>query len=362
MARRVRSEKRLKVKDIDGLPPGLHEDGGGLRLLVEPTGSRRWVQRLTIAGKRCHRGLGSYPLVTLDAARDKSVDFRRAAREGRDLSAEHKLQRAKSMTFRQAFEDYFEVKAKGLSNAKHLWQWRATMETYVFPTIGNMPVAEVTHADVLAVLKPIWFKIPETAMRVLQRLDLVFESAILHGTREKASPCTGVAKELGTRHREVKHHRALPYAEVPAFHKTLHASLAQPVTRLAFEWLVLTATRSGETRGARWQEISEADAIWTIPKERMKGRRQAHVVPLAPRCLEIAQQARVLNPGSELLFPGSSTGGELSDMTFMKVLRDMGVADRATAHGFRSSFRNWATEVARSPSENYVQPQCCLPG
>ena len=342
--KRVRAERRLKAKDIDKLTPGVHEDGGGLRLVVEPSGSRRWVQRITISGKRYKRGLGPYPLITLDAARDSSIDMRRAAREGRDLAQERRQRAARATTFRQAFEAYFELKRQGLSNAKHLAQWPATMETYVFPKIGNRPVGDVTHADVLEVLKPIWYGKPETAKRVLQRMEAVFKSAILRGQREKASPCIGVAQELGTRHRKVEHHRALPYREVPPFIELLRGSSATPATKLAFEWLILTATRSGETRGAAWTEINEAKAVWAIPPTRMKSGVE-HIIPLSTRCLEIVRQARGLSPNSVLIFPGSRTHEELSDMTLTKVLRDLGVGDQATPHGFRSSFRDWATEI-----------------
>jgi integrase len=344
---RVRAEKRLKAKDIDRLPAGVHEDGGGLRLVVEESGARRWVLRVTIAGKRHNRGLGPFPLVTLDAARDRAIDVRRAAREGRDLAQERRQQVARATTFRQAFDAMFDLRRQGLSNAKHLNQWPATMEAYVFPKIGSRPVGDVTHADILELLEPIWFARPETAKRVLQRIETVFKSAILRGQRERASPCIGVAQELGVRHRDVEHHRALRYTEVPAFLRLLHTCPSEPITKLAFEWLILTATRSGETRGALWQEIDEAKAVWAIPKERMKAGVE-HIVPLSPRCLEIAKEAHALNPESDLLFPGSRTRRELSDMTFTKLLRDNDLADRATAHGFRSSFRDWCTEVDKT--------------
>jgi integrase len=346
--KRVRGERRLRAKDIAALRPGTHEDGGGLRLVVEPSGTRRWVLRVTIAGKRRHRGLGPFPLVSLDKARDVALDIRRAAREGRDLPAEQRRERAKSASFRQAFDTFFDLRKQSLSNGKHLKQWPATMEAYVFPRIGDRPVSDITHADILAILEPIWFEKPETAKRVLQRLEAVFKSSILRGQREKASPCIGVAQELGSDHRDVQHHRALPYAEVPAFIQTLRSCRSNPVTKLSFEWLILTATRSSETRGAMWTEIDQATALWAIPKERMKGRkkdRREHVVPLSARCLQIVQEARALNPDSELLFPGPYTGAQLSDMTLTKVLRDLKLADRATAHGFRSAFRDWATEV-----------------
>ena len=258
--------------------------------------------------------------------------------------------RAKSASFRQAFDTFFDLRKQSLSNGKHLKQWPATMEAYVFPRIGDRLVSDITHADILAILEPIWFEKPETAKRVLQRLEAVFKSAILRGQREKASPCIGVAQELGSDHRDVRHHRALPYAEVPAFIQTLRSCRSNPITKLAFEWLILTATRSSETRSAMRKEVDETTALWVIPKERMKGRRKdrrEHVVPLSARCLQIVQEARTLNPDSELLFPGPYTGVQLSDMTLTKVLRDLKLADRATAHGFRSSFRDWATEAYR---------------
>jgi integrase len=354
--RRNTAESRLKASEITKLPPGWHEDGGGLRLVAEPDredgerGPRRWVLRVTINGRRHNRGLGSYPLVTLDNARDQAIAIRRAAREGRDLIREQKEQLARRVSFRQAFESTLAIRKKQLSNAKHLQQWTSTMATYVFPRIGDKPVSEVSQADVLGILEPIWFEKAETARRVLQRMDLVFESAIMHGWREKASPCVGIAAHLGVKNVSVEHHRALPYAEVADFIDGLRASPCEPATKLAFEWLILTATRSGETRGGRWSEVDAKNKLWTIPKERMKGekvKRREHVVPLPKRCLEILKDARTLNPSSDLLFPGPRTGKELSDMALTKVLRDRGFADRATVHGFRSSFRDWATESAK---------------
>ena len=334
--RRIRGERRLKARDIAGLGPGVHEDGAGLRLVVDPTGARRWVLRVTIAGKRRNRGLGPFPLVTLEAARDQAVDIRRAARQGQDL------RQTKSVTFRQAFETYFALKRQSLSNERHMKQWPATMETYVFPLIGDRPVASITNSEVLEVLKDVWFEVPVTAKRVLQRMDAVFTSAIVRRQRKEASPCLGVAKELGGR-RDAEHHRALPYAEVPSFMQMLRCCRSEPIIKLAFEWLILTATRSGEARGAMWSEVDEAQALWTIPRQRMKTR-QEHTVPLSQRCLAILEEARALRPASQLLFPSSRTGRVITDKVFMRLLHDNGVGDRATAHGFRSSFRDWATE------------------
>jgi integrase len=328
------------------LLPGLHSDGRGLYLLVAPSGAKRWVLRIVIKGRgRREFGLGSLHDVGIEDARIKASEMRQLARKGHDPITEQRAAAAKAVTFRQAFESFFAVKRRSLGNAKHLAQWASTMEAYVFPRIGDRPVGEVASGEVLTVLEPIWHTKPETAKRVLQRTRAVFDAAILRNWRERASPCIGVAQALGgTAHRVVHHHRALPYEQVPSFLRLLHASGARPETKIALEWLILTATRSGETRNATWSEIDEARGIWTIPTSRMKGERE-HQVPLPPRCFEILAEARRLGPNSQLLFCSTRTGKALSDMAFTKLLRDLDLATQATAHGFRSSFRDWATEV-----------------
>jgi Phage integrase central domain/Arm DNA-binding domain len=180
MQNRVRGEKRLRAKDITALPPGVHEDGGGLRLVVEPPrgkkpGARRWVLRVTIAGKRHNRGLGPYPLVHLEQARDTAADVRRAAREGRDLITERRGVQARSVTFRQAHETMFSIRRQSMTSEKHAENWLSAMERYVFPRIGQRPVSDITHADILAVLRPVWFDMPQTGSRLLQRMEAVFQ-------------------------------------------------------------------------------------------------------------------------------------------------------------------------------------------
>jgi integrase len=224
------------------------------------------------------------------------------------------------------------------------------METYVFPTIGNRPVAEIEAREILELLTPIWFARAETARRILQRVEAVFKSAILRGYRQRVSPCVGVKEELGTRHQTPLNYRALPYQRIPTFLADLRASNSQPATRLAFEWLVLTATRSRETRLARWSEIDDREGLWKIPAQRMKARR-AHTIPLSKRCLEILRHARGMYPVSDLIFPGTKLGSALSDMTFTKVLRDIGYAQEATPHGMRSAFKVWCAEVAKIRDE-----------
>jgi hypothetical protein len=263
--RAVHRLSALRVKAIKA--PGLYEDGAGLRLVVTDKGTKRWDLRVTIRGRRVERGLGVFPDVSLVDARRKAEALRRAAKEeGRDAHREEKHQRlVTGITFAEAFEAFFEVREQQLANPKHIQQWRNTMRDYVFPVIGRRPVSQIMPNEVLTVLQPIWFTKPVTASRVLQRMKAVFDSAILRGTRERANPCIGVTRELGTDHRKVVHHTALPWRDVPSFVRQLRTLAASDITKLALEFLILTAARSGEVRGALWQEMNLSGAVWTIP-------------------------------------------------------------------------------------------------
>jgi integrase len=333
---------------------GMYADGGGLYLQVSKSGAKSWVFRFRHAGRRRDMGLGAVQAVGVVAARQRAVECRRLLVQGLDpievRNAERRIALNSGVTFREAFETFFALKQKSLSNAKHLKQWPSTMSTYVFPAIGSRPIADIDTAEILELLASVWFEKPETGRRLLQRVEAVFKSAILRGQRERASPCIGIVQELGTRHRIIANHRSLPYQEVSAFIARLQWSGCLPSTRLAFEWLILTATRSGETRLATWDEIDEGAHTWTLTMERTKSRRR-HVVPLSSRCIAILHEARNLSFSSRLIFPGNNQERPLSDMTFTKVLRDMGLGDQATPHGFRSSFKGWAAEVEGARDE-----------
>jgi len=323
------------------------EDGDGLRLYVEPNGSKRWAIRVTVQGKRKERGLGVYPTVKLAHARQEAERFRNAAALGRDARRDDKLASAATdVSFRSAFEAMFEIREKTLKNSKHIAQWRSTMEAYVFPKIGKASVVDVGASDILEVLKPIWFDKPETARRVLQRINATFDSAILRGTRERANPCIGVAGELGKPKSADRHHQALPYVEVPDFIAWLRTCDASPATRLALEFLILTAARSGEVREAPWSEFDLEARVWVIPKGRMKGNEE-HRVPLSSRALSLLNEARALHDG-DLVFPGT-LGLPLSDNTLSKLMRDNYF--NGTPHGFRSSFKDWCSEFAKIRDE-----------
>ena len=349
---------RLSPLEVANAKVGMHADGGGLYLQVTKTIAgqlnKSWLFRYSVGGRERQMGLGSLSEIKLAAARERATECRLQRLAGIDPIEERERARrvtdASSITFHRAFETFFASKRKSLSNEKHAAQWQSTMESYVFPSIGSRPVGEIEAREILDLLTPIWFAKAETARRVLQRMEAVFKSAILRGYRQRVSPCVGVKEELGTRHQKALNHRALSYQRVPAFLSHLRASNSQPATRLAFEWLVLTATRSGETRLASWSEIDEQAQLWTIPGGRMKAKR-AHIVPLSARCLEILKHARAMYPSSHLLFPGTKLGSALSNMTFTKVLRDIGYAAEATPHGMRSAFKVWCAEVAKVRDE-----------
>ena len=349
---------RLSQLEVTNAKVGMHSDGGGLYLQVTRTQAgplnRSWLFRYSVGGRERQMGLGALTEVKLADARQKAAQCRQQRLDGIDpIEARSNARRsaeASCVTFRRAFEIFYAVKRESLSNPKHAKQWRSTLDTYVFPSIGDRAVAEIEAREILDLLTPIWFAKPETARRVLQRMETVFKSAILRGYRQRVSPCVGVKEELGTRHQKVLNYRALPYQRIPAFLADLRISNSQPATRLAFEWLVLTATRSGETRLACWSEIDEPSRLWTIPAERMKAKRP-HIVPLSSRCLEILKHARAMYPCSDLVFPGTKIGSALSDMTFTKVLRDIGYSEQATPHGMRSAFKDWCAEVAKVTDE-----------
>lgn len=343
---RDRSLARLSWRRIDSLTvPGDYEDGGGLRPRVSKNRTKSWVIRVTLNGKRTTRGLGPYERKSMGAVRERAAQIRQAARHDIDLvQQEENEQRARAAsieTVRETFELLWTNKKQRLSNGKHQKQWLSTLEQYVFPHIGDTPVAEVTPREILAILQPIWHEKPETAGRVLQRMRAIFDAAIFRQVRTKADPTTGVSSALGPLRRDVQHHDALPYEDVPAFITDLRAGPAKPITRLALEFLVLTAVRSGEVRGAVWSEIDLEAKLWSIPGKRMKGGKD-HAVPLSKRAIEILVQARRAGGGvGELIFP-SPRGKPLSDNNLSKVMRDMQA--EGTPHGFRSSFKDWSAE------------------
>ena len=337
----------LRVKTIK--EPGRYSDGNGLYLVVDLGGSRRWMLRVVARGKRCDLGLGSAALVSLIEARDEAVRLRKIARTGGDPVAERRRQRKAVPTFKAAATQVHADHSKPFRNKKHKAQWLKSLENDVFPTIGDLAVDSITSNDVLKVLSPIWLEKPETARRLKQRMKAVFEWASVAGHRpsELANPVDGVTRALPRHKPSNTHHPALSYVEVPAFVATLRDASANDVTKLALEFLILTASRTSEVIGARWSEIDRQAKVWTIPGPRIKAGRE-HRVPLSPRCLELLERAEALADGGPFVFAGRYPEKPLSSMAFLMLLRRLKRED-FVVHGFRSSFRDWAGERTNFP-------------
>ncbi len=327
--------------------PGRYGDrrgGYGLSLLVKPspTGrvSKSWSQQIRIGDKLVSIGLGAWPFVSLADAREKAGGNRWAVEEGRDP---RRAVAAACPTFAEAAERVIALHASTWRNDKTESQWRASLESYVFPIIGGKAVGDIATADIMTVLEPIWGR--ETGRRLRQRLGAIFQWAIAQNLRSD-NPVSAVDAAMPKASQQVTHHRALPHADVAAALARVRQSGAFISTKTCLELVALTAVRSGEARGATWGEINLEAAIWTIPGARMKTGRE-HRVPLSDAALAVLEQAAGLRDDSgdaALVFP-SARGKVLSDNTLSKLLRELGVD--AVVHGFRSSFRDWAAETGQ---------------
>ncbi|MCJ2137442.1 integrase arm-type DNA-binding domain-containing protein [Methylobacterium sp. J-026] len=343
-------EKALTTVQVRALKsPGRYADGHGLYLVVDPSGAKRWLLRIVVQGHRRDIGLGGAGLVSLAEAREKALTYRKTARDGGDPLAERAKARATIPTFAEAAELVHAEHKATWKNPKHAAQWITTLRTYANPHLGAKRVDLIETPDVLRALSPIWLTKGETARRVRQRIGTVLDWAKAAGHRSGDNPVDGVVKGLPKQSEHQGHHAAQPYAEVPAFVARLRAMSGQgEVGRIAFEFLILTAARTSEVLGANWSEINKAEALWTVPAARMKAGRE-HRVPLSERAREVLARARELGGGSALVFPGRAGDRPLSNMVFLMALRRMGAS--ITAHGFRSSFRDWAAEATNLPRE-----------
>ena len=335
----------LTAKKVQGnLKAGMHNDGAGLYLRVSSTGGKSWILRCRVHGVKRDIGLGGISWVSLAEARKRAAAKRAVARDGGDPLADS--DRAKGIpTFEDAarlvWREQIETTAR---NKKHRQQWINTLQNYAFPVIGNRRVDVIQSGDILRVLQPIWLEKPVTARRVRQRLRTVFDWSIAAKHRRDANPIAGIEKALPKQTGRAKHHEALPYVELPDLMERLAG--VEGVAVLAIRFAILTAARSGEVRGARWAEIDLDAAVWTIPAERMKAKEE-HRVPLTVEALAVLKRARGLD--DDLVFPGRLRGRPLSDMPMAAVLKRLNIP--ATLHGFRTSFRTWASERTNTPRE-----------
>ncbi len=332
--------------------PGLFADGGGLYLQISSSGTKSWVFRFSFAGRRRDMGLGPVADVSLAQARDLAANARKLIRDGQD-PIEARKQRAadeagRAVTFRDAATSMIRTRRDGWRNPKHAAQWTSSLERYVYPVIGDRPVAAVTTDDLVRVLEPIWSQVPETASRIRGRIEATLDYARVRNWRSGENPARWrghldqvfpAKGAIAT----VTHHASLPYQDLPAFWARLQ--IQDGLGARALELAILTAGRSGEVLGARWAEIDFDAAVWTVPAERMKTN-TPHRVPLCAPALQLLRKLHAIRLG-DLVFPGARIDRPLSNMTIGMVLRRMAVP--VTVHGFRSTFRVWVEETTNTP-------------
>lgn len=345
----------LKVQKLT--EAGMHAYGGGLYLQVTGTGAKSWIFRFMVAGRARAMGLGSLSALSLADARVKAAECRRLRAEGRDpIEARHaeradgRIAAARAMTFNAAAEQFIASHKVGWRNPKHVDQWTNTLATYASPIFGELPVQAVDTALVMKALEAIWTSKPETASRVRGRIEAVLDWSAVRGHRAGENPARWrghLDKLLPARSkvRAVQHHAAMPYVEVPAFLARLRALDA--LSASALEFAILTAARTGEVIGARWDEVDKANRVWIVPASRMKAGKE-HRVPLTAAAMKIVDALRTARCG-DYLFPGSRAGRPISNMAMDMALRRL--KTDVTVHGFRSSFRDWAAERSSFPSE-----------
>lgn len=349
----------LSAKTVEKLSrvEGMHAVGGCRGLYLQcKNGGASWILRIMVDGKRRDMGLGSYLEVSLEEARDKCMELRKQVRSGVDpietkrmAKRERLVAKAKEMTFAQCVEAYLDAHETSWKNSKHRQQWRNTLEGYANPVFGSLPVGEVDTGLVMKCLEPIWKDKTETATRLRGRIEQILDWATVRGYRDGLNPARWkghLDKLLPAKGKIAKteHHAALSYKVIGGFILALREM--EGFGARALEFAILTAARSGEVRGATWAEIDENAGVWVIPAERMKMERE-HRVPLSVRALDLLKALQRIE-GTDLVFPGRN--GAMSDMTLTAVLKRMKRAD-LTAHGFRSTFRDWASEMTNYPRE-----------
>ena len=349
--------KRLTAAKVKGLvaqgAAGRHGDGGagghGLCLFISPKGAARWIQRLRVPHEGVKYGkvkdfpLGRLAEVSLAEAREKAAANHRAVKSGG--RPERQAKPGGMATFAEAMDAAIELRRPKWRSGSSESQWRATLNAYAAPLMG-LPIDQIKGKDVMACLQPIWFEKPETARRVKDRISIIMNWAVANEHRE-FNPVPAIAFAMPKHNDERRHFQALPHAEVSAAIAKVWASKAFDVTKLAFEFLILTAARGGEVRGATWAEIDLDAAVWTVPAARMKANKE-HRVPLSPRAVALLREARKLHNG-DLVFPSPRTGRPISNVAIGEIPRKLGIG--GTPHGFRSSFRDWAAELSGASHE-----------
>jgi integrase len=343
---------KLTKKLVENLGAGRHGDGGGLYLVVDPSGARRWIVRVVVKGQknlkgaplRTDFGLGGADVVTLNQARERALEYRRMAKQG--LNPRFNASR-EVPTFEEVARQVHIDRMPTWKNDKHGAQWINTLRDYAFPKIGRMPVDSIGQPEVLMSLSPIWTEKHETARRLAQRLKIVLDVAKSKGFRSGENPVSAIsdANVLPKVKAKPKHHKAMRWQDVPAFYMGLKARDAMAAQALKFT--CLTGSRTGEVLGMKWEEVDPDTRLWTCPADRMKGG-EIHRVPLTDEMLAIIEPLRAMQ--SDYVFEGQKRHKPLSNMAMLMLLRRMEV-EGVTVHGFRSTFRDWASEAANAPRE-----------
>jgi integrase len=368
MARPTNRLSTLTLKK--DLPPGLYADGGGLYMQVSQQKTKAWIFRFTRAGVPRKMGLGSVSVktddkrITLADARQKATAARSLLVDGVDPIADRRARKAvqqaesaKALTFKQCAESYIAAHKSGWKSDKHAGQWESTLKTYAYPIIGDLPVQMIETAHVMKIVQPIWETKTETASRVRGRIEKVLDraKALKLRTGENPAAWRGHLDQLlppKSQVAPVENFPALPYAELPAFMKKLRAK--EGVSARALEFTILTVARTGDTIGATQQEINKSEKLWTVPAARVKGKKGArkrdHVVPLSKQALAVLKV--VPADGGDYVFPGGNEGAGLSNAAMSELLKGMGYSpDVATVHGFRSTFKDWCSDLTAYPNE-----------
>jgi integrase len=343
---------KLTKKLVENLGAGRHGDGAGLYLVVDPSGARRWIVRVTVKGQKNRKGaplrtdfgLGGADIITLNQARERALEYRRMAKTG--LNPRFNAQR-EIPTFEEISRQVHIDRMPTWKNAKHGQQWLNTLRDYAFPKIGRMPINSIGQPEVLICLAPIWTEKHETAKRLSQRIKTVLDVAKSKGFRSGENPVTAIkdAKVLPTVKTKPQHHDAMPWRDVPAFYAELNERSA--IAAKALQFTILTASRTTEVLDMQWPEVDFDTRLWTVPAVRMKGGK-VHRVPLTDEMLAILESLKAM--ASDYVFEGQKRHRPLSNMSMLMLLRRMG-RDDFTVHGFRSSFRDWTSEAANAPRE-----------
>lgn len=350
---RKRKSNRLEAITLKKLPAGMHNDGSGLYLLVQDTGSRSWILRTMVRGRRKDIGLGGLSTRTLADARANAAELRSRARKGEDILAKRRLEKQKSNTptFEAAAKIVHAEIAPTLKNKHNQTVWLASLDNHVFGVFGKKTVDAIDSADVLRAIMPIWTKTPDMARKTLARIRRVIDWATIKGYRNVIAgditvplpnPCAGIRVALPKQPKEGSH-AGLPYSDLSTFIQKLRTSPPSPVVKLAIEFTILTAVRTSEALFAERKEFDLDGRLWTIPAERMK-LGEPHQVPLSDRCVEILRDAKRIGGESELIFPSVNPKEPLSNVTMLRALQRMEGCENLTTHGFRATFKTWAHE------------------